>query len=99
MKPDPIYIIKENSVLAKLASIKLNEPRMAMVLGSKILLHGVSKSEFLQNEKWLKHELEHVRQFKQHGFFAFLGKYILESFRKGYYHNKYEVEARKAEER
>lgn len=71
---------------------------MAMVLGTKILLYGVSKSEFLQNEKWLKHELEHIRQFKQHGFFNFLGKYFLESLRKGYYQNKYEIEAREAEE-
>jgi hypothetical protein len=85
-------------MLARLASIKLKEPRMAMVLGTKILLYGVSKSEFLQNEKWLKHELEHIRQFKQHGFFTFIGKYFLESFRKGYYYNKYEVEARRAEE-
>lgn len=94
----PNFTIIENSLLARLAAKKLNEPKIAMVLGSKILLFGVSKSEFLGNEKWVKHEMAHIRQFKQHGFLPFIGKYLIESLRKGYYNNKFEAEARAAEE-
>lgn len=98
MQIPPHLIIIENSLLARLAALKLKEPKIAMVLGSKILLFGVSKSEFLASEKWVKHEMAHVRQFKHHGFLPFIGKYLVESLRKGYYNNKYEVEARAAEE-
>lgn len=94
--PHP-FLIKENSLLARLAALKLKEPKMAMVLGSKILLYGITKSEFLTNEKWVKHELEHIRQFKQHGFLPFICLYLLESMRNGYFNNKYEAEARAAE--
>lgn len=91
------YNIKENSLRARMAALKLKEPRIAMVWGSTILLFGVSKSEFLKNNKWVKHELEHVRQFKQHGFFPFLLKYTLETLRKGYRNNRFEIAARAAE--
>ena len=93
----PSYIIKENSWLARLAAMKLKSPSMAIVWGKKILLYNTSKKDFLQNEKWLKHELCHVKQFKEHGMFVFPVKYVWESLRKGYYNNKYEAEARKAE--
>ena len=36
----------------------------------------------------------HLRQFSEHGLLPFLWKYLVESARVGYYHNKYEVEAR-----
>ena len=91
------FHIKENSWLAKIAAKKLRTPGVAMVLGSTIHLHNTSKEEFLQNTKWVKHELCHVQQFKQHGFFMFVIKYLYESIKVGYYNNKYEVEAREAE--
>lgn len=92
------YILKENSWIARIAAWKLNAASVAMVLGHTIHLHNTTKEVFLINTQWLKHELCHVRQFEQHGFFPFLIKYIVESIRKGYYHNKYEVEARLAED-
>lgn len=92
------YSIREQSWLAKAAAWKLGTRHMAIVLGSCIHLFNCTKEEFLQNEHWLKHELCHVRQFKQHGFFTFILKYLWESIQKGYYNNKYEVEARAAEE-
>lgn len=98
MQIPPHLIIIENSLLARFAALKLKEPKIAMVLGSKILLFGVSKSQFLANEKWVKHEMAHIRQFKQHGFLPFIGKYLVESLRNGYYNNKYEAEARAAED-
>lgn len=92
------FRIKENSWLAKAAAYKLKSNNAAIVFGNTIHLYGVTKNDFLQNEKWLKHELCHVQQFRQHGCFPFIAKYIVESIRKGYYNNKYEVEARLAEE-
>ena len=94
----PEFIIKEHSWLAKLAAKKLHSTNVAMVLGKTIHLFGVSKTDFLQNEKWLKHELCHIKQFKQYGFFNFVVRYLWESLRKGYYNNRFEVEARNAEE-
>ncbi|MFZ1784212.1 MAG: DUF4157 domain-containing protein [Ferruginibacter sp.] len=80
-----------------MAAIKLGTKAVAMVLGKTIHLYNTSETEFLNNEKWVKHELCHVRQFKQHGYFCFIIKYLWESLRKGYYNNRFEVEARAAE--
>jgi hypothetical protein len=91
------FLIKENSWLAKIAAKKLRSKSVAMVLGKTIHLHNTTKEEFLNNTTWLKHELCHVQQFKQHGFFMFVIKYLYESIKVGYYNNKYEVEAREAE--
>jgi hypothetical protein len=91
------FLIKESSWLAKIAAKKLRSKSVAMVLGKTIHLHNTTKEEFLNNTTWLKHELCHVQQFKQHGFFMFVIKYLYESIKVGYYNNKYEVEAREAE--
>jgi hypothetical protein len=92
------FNIKENSWLAKIAAKKLKANSVAMVLGKTIHLHKTSASAFLQDEKWVKHELCHIKQFKQYGWFNFIVKYLWESLRKGYYNNRFEVEARQAEE-
>lgn len=89
--------IKENSWLAKIAAKKLHSKSVAMVLGNTIHLYNTSKEEFLQNTKWVKHELCHVQQFKEHGYLVFIIKYLWESLRKGYYNNKFEAAAREAE--
>ena len=92
------FIIKENSWLAAIAAKKLKEKSVAMVLGNTIHLHNSSKEIFLQNKKWVKHELCHIQQFRQHGYVGFIIKYLWESVRKGYYKNRFEVAARAAEE-
>lgn len=89
--------IKERSWLARIAAKKLRSNNVAMVLGKTIHLYGVPATEFLADEKWVKHELCHVRQFKRYGFFGFLVRYLWESMRKGYYNNRFEAEARAAE--
>lgn len=94
---DTAFKIKENSWVAKLAAMKLRADAVAIVFGKTIHLHNTTKKDFLKNERWVKHELCHIRQFKQHGYFTFIIKYVWESMRKGYYHNRYEVEARQAE--
>ena len=92
------FIIKENSWLAKIAAKKLRSKSVAMVLGKTIHLHNTTKAEFLKDKRWVKHELCHIKQFKDNGYFLFIVKYLWESLRKGYYNNRFEVEARKAEE-
>ena len=64
--------IKENSWIAKIAARKLKTSNVAIVIGKKILLHNVSKEDFLKDKKWVKHEMCHIRQFKNHGFFPFI---------------------------
>jgi len=91
------FNIKENSWLAKIAARQLRTGSVAMVLGNTIHLYNTSKEEFLQNKTWLRHELCHIQQFRQHGLVGFIVKYVWESIKKGYYNNKFEVEARKAE--
>jgi hypothetical protein len=90
--------IKENSWIAKLAAKKLQSKNVAIAIEGTIHLYNVTKQQFLQNEKWVKHEVCHLQQFKKHGNFIFIFKYLLESIEHGYYNNKYEAEARNAEE-
>lgn len=90
-------IIREKSWIARLAAWKLGTPNVALVLGSTIHLHNVSKVDFLKNERWVRHEMCHVRQFQRFGYFNFLIRYLWESIRHGYRNNKYEVEARGCE--
>jgi len=86
--------IKENSLLAKLAAHNLREARMAIVLGKTIHLYNVSREDFLQNTKWVRHEVMHVKQFQQNGYCKFILSYLFETFNVGYKYNKYEKEAR-----
>ncbi len=90
-------IIKQNSWLARLAAAKLKEKKVAIVFGKTIHLHNTTAQEFLQDEKWVKHELKHIEQYKRHGFAGFISRYLFESVKKGYYNNKFEKEARKCE--
>jgi hypothetical protein len=92
------FHIRENSVLARIAAWKLKSARAAIVFGDTIHLHNISRQQFLSDTRLMRHELCHVRQYKQHGFVAFLLKYLLESIRQGYKNNRFEVEARAAEE-
>ena len=91
------YFIRENSWIAKMAAFKLRSARVAIVIGDTIHLHNTTKEDFLKDERWVKHELCHIMQFRKYGFFNFIFKYLLESIKHGYYNNKYEVEARSAE--
>lgn len=89
--------IKENSWLAKIAARKLHCSQVAMVMGKTIYLHNSSKEDFLSNKRWVRHEIAHVKQFAELGFFKFIALYLLETFNKGYENNSFEVEARQKE--
>lgn len=92
-----IVRIKENSWLAKLSAKKLRSRKVAVVFGKTIHLFNTSREEFLKNEKWVCHELAHVKQYERYGFLRFLILYLLESIRKGYRNNRYELEAKSKE--
>jgi hypothetical protein len=89
--------IKENSWIANIAARKLHVRSVAVVIGKTIHLCNATTHDFIKNERWLKHELCHVMQFKKHGGYFFLLKYIWQSIKHGYYNNPYEIEARAAE--
>ncbi|MEX1203493.1 MAG: hypothetical protein WEA59_09630 [Ferruginibacter sp.] len=84
-------------LVGKVCCLQTERTKRCLSIRSTIHLYHVSKKDFLSNEAWLKHELCHVQQFKRYGFVNFLLKYIWESFKKGYFNNKYEVQAREAE--
>jgi hypothetical protein len=89
--------IKENSWLARVAAWKLKVDSVALTLGKTIHLYRATRQELLQNNRWLRHELAHVEQFRRYGFFTFILLYLAEWLKKGYYANRFEVEARRAE--
>lgn len=91
------FLIKENSWIAKMAAKKLHSEKVAIVVGNTVHLYNVSKEYFLKDERWVKHEMCHVNQFRKHGYFKFIFKYLWESVKHGYFNNKYEAEARRAE--
>ena len=89
--------IKEQSFIARFAAYNMKWNSAAIVFGKTIYLWNVSRKDFLQNKRWVLHELEHIRQYKELGFLSFIFQYLWESLRKGYYKNRFEVEARQAE--
>lgn len=91
------FHVKENSFLARIAAWKMRSTQVAIVIGKTIHLHNTSSEEFLNNKRWLHHELEHIRQYRQYGLARFIVSYLIESARRGYYNNKYEIAARAAE--
>ena len=91
-----VFII-ENSFIAKLGAKKLGVEVVALTIGNKIYLHNATKSDLINSPIWLSHELVHVQQYEQLGIPIFLIQYLYEWIIKGYYNNKFEVEAREKE--
>ena len=54
--------------------------------------------ECMNNKKIQRHELKHIEQIDREGYIKFSIKYLWYSFKYGYRENKYEVEARAAED-
>ena len=89
--------VKERSFIARIAAFVLRTNNVAIVFGRTIYLWNATKEDLINNKKWLRHELVHVKQFLRYGFFPFIFMYLWESIKKGYYNNKFEVEARNFE--
>lgn len=96
MDTDPMdFSIKEDSLLAAMAAGMLRSGRMAIVFRNTIHLYKVTKADFLKNEKWLRHEMCHISQFRRYGTLRFTLMYLWESLRRGYQANRFEEEARR----
>ncbi len=95
--PITYFRIREHSFIARFAAWKLTSNKVAIVAGKTIYLHNTSQQEFLQNRRWLLHEMKHIEQFQKHGNARFIFLYLWESMRNGYKNNKYEIEARASE--
>ncbi len=89
--------IKERSLLARIAAWQLGAHSVALTWGYTIHLHRADAAALLKDEAWLRHELKHVEQFRRHGRLTFLVLYLWETLRRGYFENRFEVEARAAE--
>jgi len=89
--------IRENGRPARIAARRLHARQMAIVFNRTVFLHGLSAGEFLQNTPWLRHEVCHVKQYRRYTFLGFLILYLWQYLRHGYYHNRFEKEARAAE--
>lgn len=89
--------IKETSLIARVAANKLNCNSVAIVVGRTIHLHNVTKEEFLNNKPWLRHEVAHVKQYMELGIIRFIASYLIQSLKKGYENNYYEIQARQKE--
>lgn len=91
------FFTKEKSFIARLAAGKLRVARVAVVIGRTIHLYNCSSEEFIKNERWLRHELVHIKQYQKHGIIRFFVLYLIESLKRGYRNNRFEVEARQGE--
>jgi hypothetical protein len=90
--------IKENSKRAAMSAFNLKARKLAMVWGDTILLFNTTKEEFLQDERWVLHELRHILQSRKMGKFKFLSRYIWLGIIHGYHNHPYEVDARMHED-
>lgn len=89
--------IKENSIFARIAALNFKNKATAITIGKTVHLYNIKENDFLKNRQWLRHELEHVMQFKKYGFVRFIFMYYIELMREGYQNNKWEIAARNAE--
>jgi hypothetical protein len=89
--------IREKSWRAKIAGWVLRGNRTAIVFGSTIHLCNITTKDFIADKPLACHELTHVLQYRQYGYFGFLRRYLWECVKHGYYNNRFEKEARAAE--
>ncbi len=89
--------LKSGSYIARRAAKNLKVDQVAIVIWNTIFIFGTSEEDFLANKHWLRHELEHVRQWRRYGFLRYIWKYLVYSLRFGYENNPFEREARASE--
>jgi hypothetical protein len=89
--------IKQNSFFAKCASRIMKANNLAIVFRKTVHLHNITAHQFLVDEELMRHELQHVIQYKEQGWLIFVIKYLWFSFKNGYFNNPFEVEARNME--
>jgi hypothetical protein len=85
---------KYNHWFAKLLA-KINKSKGYAITFGQTAYYSVSKERVEADPKWIAHENQHKKQYKDEGFIKFIIKYLYYSIRYGYKDNPYEVEARK----
>ena len=92
--PDGV-VFRSGSLVPRIGGVlgRMKGPAGAVTLGRTIVVHPRVRL----SRRLLVHELVHVRQWKEDRLFPV--RYALESLRRGYWNNRYEVEAREAETR
>ena len=50
----------------------MESSQIAIVIGKTIHLHNTSRQEFIENKRWLSHEMEHIRQYRKYGLIRFI---------------------------
>jgi hypothetical protein len=89
--------IREKSWLARIASWKLGEKQVAMVMGRTVHLANTTREEFLEDKTWVCHEIIHLLQYRQYGLIGFWWRYLWDYVRYGYHQIRFEKEARAGE--
>jgi Domain of unknown function (DUF4157) len=89
----PGVTIRRGRLVTKVAGLMggMGAPAAAVTLGSTIVVDR----DVPLTARLLTHELEHVRQWREVPLFPL--RYTLESVRRGYWNNRFEVQARDAE--
>lgn len=89
--------VVENSRLAKFAArLAGDDGKYAITFGKTVFI-SCKKEEFYAEPWWVRHELTHVRQYKEYGILGFLKRYIGYSIFHNYYEIPFEKEAISAE--
>lgn len=86
-------VFRSGSLVPRIGGVlgRMKGPAGAVTLGRTIVVHPRVRL----SRRLLVHELTHVRQWKADRLFPV--RYALESLRRGYWNNRYELEAREAE--
>ena len=90
--PDGVRL-REGRLIPAIGGVlgRMKGPAAAVTLGRTIIVHPEARL----SRRLLVHELTHVRQWEEDRLFPV--RYALESLRRGYRDNRYELEAREAE--
>lgn len=91
------FKVVEDSRLAKIAGrLKGEKDKYAITIGKTIFLN--CKAEvFFSDPGWVRHELTHVKQYKEYGILRFLQLYIFYSIFHDYKNIPFEKEALSAQ--
>lgn len=91
-----VYVkLKTDTLVSKVAFRLIRSHKnkaIASAINKTIHLHAITAEAFVERKAFMRHELQHIIQYHTIRFFVL--KYIWETLKKGYFNNKYEVEAR-----
>jgi hypothetical protein len=92
----PLVRVKENCLIPKVIGF-FKHDTYAMTIGHTIYI-SCDYKKFVENKRWMTHELQHVRQYEKYKLIGFMSRYIWYSIKYGYNKNPLELEAFQKEE-